>query len=283
LNTSNLLDINSMDSGALGFPKYINRSYAEDGLFSELNGDGDEITPNLSEAASTYLEETGSGVNELFNHAIAILHSPIYRQENEGALQQDWPRVPLPEDSEVLKQSAKLGEEVASLIDVEQDVQGVDTGKIRKELRPLGKPEHADPDKTFDPNSDFAVTAGWGYIGHHGATMPAGGEYETGSYTPEEKAKLPEQALELWGQETLNLYLNENARWANVPERVWNYELGGYPVVKKWLSYRETDILGRDLEICEVQHLKHMVRRIAALLLLEPRLDTNYEAVKASA
>lgn len=282
LNTSNLLDINSMDSGALGFPKYINRSYAEDGLFSELNGDGDETTANLSEAASAYLDERGSGVEELFNHAIAILHSPIYRQENEGALQQDWPRIPLPQDSEVLHESAKLGKEVASLIDVEQDVPGVDTGDIREELRPLGEPEHADPDKSLDPNSDFAVTAGWGYIGHHGATMPASGKQETGSYTAEEKAKLPEQALELWGQQTFNIYLNENARWSNVPERVWEYRLGGYPIVKKWLSYREADILGRDLEIREVKHVKHMVRRIGALLLLEPRLDTNYEAVKST-
>lgn len=282
LNTSNLLDINSMDSGALGFPKYIDRSYADHGLFSELNGNGDEMVSNLTEMASTYLDDIGTGVEKLFYHAIGILHSPIYRQENEGALQQDWPRVPLPKDSEVLRDSARLGKEVASLIDVEQDVQGVDTGQTREELRPLGKPEHADPDKSLDPNSDFSVSAGWGYIGHHGATMPASGEYETGSYTPEEKAKLPEQALELWGQRTFNVYLNENARWANVPERVWGYRLGGYPVVKKWLSYREADILGRDLEICEVQHLKHMVRRIAALLLLEPRLDSNYEAVKAA-
>ena len=282
LNTSSLLDINSMDSGALGFPKYIDRSHAGDGLFSDLGGNGNEVTPNLSEAARAYLKETGSDVEKLFYHAIAILHSPIYRQENEGALQQDWPRVPLPKDSEVLRQSAQLGEEVASLIDVERDVEGVDSGEIRKELRPLGKPEHAHPDNSLNPNSDFSVTAGWGYISHHGATMPAGGKYETGSYSPEEKAKLPEQAQELWGQQTLNIYLNENARWANVPERVWKYKLGGYPVVKKWLSYREVKTLGRDLKISEVQHVKRMVRRIGALLLLEPRLDTNYEAVKAT-
>ena len=60
-----------------------------------------------------------------------------------------------------------------------------------------------------------------------------------------------------------------------------DYTLGGYPVIKKWLSYREKDVLSRDLKIGEVRHATHMVRRIAALLLLEPRLDANYEAVKA--
>jgi len=42
-------------------------------------------------------------------------------------------------------------------------------------------------------------------------------------------------------------------------------------------------VLGWRLEIPEVRHVTHMVRRIAALLLLEPRLDVNYEAVKAAA
>lgn len=32
----------------------------------------------------------------------------------------------------------------------------------------------------------------------------------------------------------------------------------------------------------EIRHVKHMVRRVAALLLLEPRLGANYEAVKAA-
>ncbi len=58
--------------------------------------------------------------------------------------------------------------------------------------------------------------------------------------------------------------------------------LGGYQVIKKWLSYREHDILGRPLKLEEVQEVSNMVRRIAAILLLSPALDQNYEAVKAS-
>ena len=32
-----------------------------------------------------------------------------------------------------------------------------------------------------------------------------------------------------------------------MPARVWSYTLGGYQVVKKWLSYREKALLGRGL------------------------------------
>jgi hypothetical protein len=54
--------------------------------------------------------------------------------------------------------------------------------------------------------------------------------------------------------------------------------MGGYRVLKKWLSYREADVLGRDLTPGEARDATAIVRRIAALLLLEPQLDANYLA-----
>ncbi|CAN5500592.1 hypothetical protein BH09SUM1_BH09SUM1_01050 [soil metagenome] len=75
--------------------------------------------------------------------------------------------------------------------------------------------------------------------------------------------------------------LNDKTCWSNVPERVWEYTLCGYQVVKKWLSYREQELLGRPLRLEEVRYVEQMIRRITALLLLAPSLDANYEAVKA--
>jgi hypothetical protein len=67
------------------------------------------------------------------------------------------------------------------------------------------------------------------------------------------------------------------------PTRVWYYTIGGYKVIKKWLSYREQELLGRSLKQEEVIEVTQMARRIAAILLLEPELDANYQAVKRSA
>ena len=53
--------------------------------------------------------------------------------------------------------------------------------------------------------------------------------------------------------------------------------------MKKWLSYRERPLLGRALTLDELTEVMHMTRRIAALLLLQPALDANYQAVKAAA
>jgi hypothetical protein len=54
-------------------------------------------------------------------------------------------------------------------------------------------------------------------------------------------------------------------------------------VMKKWLSYREKTLLGRDLKVEEVREVTRMARRIAAILLLQPELDANYLAVKENA
>jgi len=71
--------------------------------------------------------------------------------------------------------------------------------------------------------------------------------------------------------------------WRNVPAAVWDYTIGGYQVIKKWLSYRERDLLGRPLLPDEAAAVTGMVRRLAALRLLAPALDANYAATVAAA
>jgi len=78
------------------------------------------------------------------------------------------------------------------------------------------------------------------------------------------------------------IYTNGLAYWKNVPARVWEYTIGGYQVIKKWLSYCEKDLLGRALTPDEVREVTAIARRIAAILLLESALDANYQAVKAA-
>jgi hypothetical protein len=50
-------------------------------------------------------------------------------------------------------------------------------------------------------------------------------------------------------------------------------------VLKKWLSYRETAVLGRLLKPDEARKFMHIVRRIVSLLALSEALDTNYRLV----
>ena len=114
---------------------------------------------------------------------------------------------------------------------------------------------------------DFAVTAGWGHFGSGDAVMPGQGRAVERAYTTPERTALSDATL-LLGGTTFDIYLNDNAFWRNVPAAVWTYKLGGYQVLKKWLSYRERGVLERALTPQEVLDLMRIARRIAAILMI---------------
>ena len=89
------------------------------------------------------------------------------------------------------------------------------------------------------------------------------------------------EARSTLGKVTFDILLNGHAFWSNVPAAVWNYKLGGYQVLKKWLSYREHAILGRPLSPEEVQYFAHTARRIAAILLTIS--SNNFSVAESSA
>ncbi len=78
------------------------------------------------------------------------------------------------------------------------------------------------------------------------------------------------------------MFLNADAYWRNIPETVWSFTIGGYQVLKKWLSYREQPLLGRALTPAEVRYVRDVARRLAALRLMAPELDANYRACAAA-
>ena len=114
---------------------------------------------------------------------------------------------------------------------------------------------------------DFAVSAGWGHFGTGQAVMPGQGRTVEREYSADERTPLADAVTTL-GNTTFDVHLNDRAYWLNIPEAVWNYQLGGYQVLKKWLSYRETKVLGRSLLPEEVQHFTDTARRMAAILML---------------
>ena len=109
---------------------------------------------------------------------------------------------------------------------------------------------------------DLGLTAGWGYFGSGQAVMPGQGRALERAYTGSERA-----TLDSLGETTYDVYLSDNAYWRNVPAAVWNYRLGGYQVLKKWLSYRERKVLGRALKVEEVGYFSEVARRIRAILV----------------
>lgn len=251
---------------------------------------------NYSPKVTGYLEALGfdgadADTPGVWLHVLAIGYSPTYLEENADGIRQDWPRIPLPASPERLGTSAALGQRVADLLDMEQPVPGVTTGALRPELRGVAALRRIDGQQ-LEPGEDFKLTAGWAHVGKDGVTMPGRGKLIRRERTAREHALLaqglavlgiPEEAaIARLGSAVVDLYLNDLCAWTNVPESVWELYIGGYQVMKKWLSYREHGILRRALTLGEAEEVQAIARRLTALCLLQPELDANYLKVKSA-
>ena len=286
--TSVLADHHIVESNVALFPLY---TYPEGGSpLLESSGASTGARANISEAAASYLEKVGANVSDLFYHSLAIMHSPRFRSENGGALRQDWPRIPLPASATVLLASAELGRQLGSALNSEEPLiaKNANLVSLLTDVAVISSAVGA----SLDPSTGvLGLTAGWGHAGKGGVTMPAKGKTAQRDLTLEESKTLQRFADELGiddgctaatlGDSTVDVYLNETAYWKNVPVNVWQYTIGGYQVLKKWLSYRELGLLKRPLKIEEVREFTSIARRIAIIRGLEALLDTNYEMVKA--
>ena len=134
-------------------------------------------------------------------------------------------------------------------------------GKLRDDLKKIAVFERFDGKPAKPERGDLDLTAGWGHAGKGGVTMPGRGK------------------VDVRQDGAVDVFLNDQACWHNIPEAVWEYTIGGYQVIKKWLSYREKPLLGRGLKSEEVRYGTEMARRIASLVSMRKELDENYRAI----
>ena len=154
---------------------------------------------------------------------------------------------------------------MATLLDSDTPVAGVTEGTLCPELAAIAVPMTTDGGNMA--GAAIAVSAGWGHFGTGDAVMPGQGRIVERDYTDDERTALGNSILTL-GSTTSDVYLNARGYWRNVPAAVWNYQLGGYQALKKWLSYRESKILGRTMLPEEVQRFTDTAQRISAIMQL---------------
>ncbi len=258
-------------------------------LFDSGNFNSPSIKANLSEKSRQYLNQLGinnldeniENASLIWLHSLAIGYSTLYLGENADGIRQDFPRIPLPNSQELLIKSAQLGQAIASLLDTENPVIGV-TKKPTPALQKIALISCTDGGNLNPDKGDLIINVGWGHGGKNGVTMPGKGKAIARQYTTAEMSVISPEMRKLLGTKTYDIYLNDRAYWQNIPVQVWEYTIGGYQVIKKWLSYREEKLLGRGLTIAEVQEVSEMTRRITAIILLESDLDDNYQNIKTA-
>lgn len=303
-------DYHSLSGEARHFPKYVldppklkhadgQHELSEDIEREEEHSEQKPVA-NLSPRARDYLSSLGmpnpdsdeQSASSIWTHALAIGFSPQYLEENSDGVRDDWPRIPLPDSQTTLSSSAALGREIAGLLDVDSRVSDAKVAPLLSELKDIAVVSKVGGGNLNPNDGELEVRAGWGYKTRKNVVMPAGGQRNKRNYTHDEMKAVNDIAaslalseteiLNLLGDETYDVYLNDATYLCNVPANVWDYMLGGYQVLKKWLSYREYDVLGRQLEVSEIEEAVSIARRTAALVSLQSALNANYETVKAS-
>jgi hypothetical protein len=157
-----------------------------------------------------------------------VLHAPSYQAEHKSALSSDWAHVPIPKDALLLGKLVDAGEQVTRLLDANRDArQVVETVLTPVRAKHLGQLRRLDGKQITPDDLKLTVTY-WG--GGKGKWIPR-------AFLEEE---LPAATWSTaWGERTGDLYLNPEVHLKHVPDAVWTYQLGGYPVLKKWLGYRQ--------------------------------------------
>lgn len=69
------------------------------------------------------------------------------------------------------------------------------------------------------------------------------------------------------------VYIDKEVKFTNVAEDLWNFYIGGYQPLQKWLKDRK----GRELSAEDVSHYKRMIRAIARTRDIMAKIDASYE------
>ncbi|HZC24731.1 MAG TPA: type ISP restriction/modification enzyme, partial [Candidatus Binatia bacterium] len=279
LITASLFDLHLYDWGAVGFPAEVKAEPAIGGLFTP---DPQELKPRANLAPGVWealrIGWTLKGdirggdakrlCRDLFRYCVAIAHAPQYETDHKDSLAQDWPHIPIIKDRAEFEKAVGLGERIAQLLNPFSNAAALIKAILGGDAKSLAVPQKVGAGnlKESDLTVDFS---------YYGAGT---GRWVERAFDDSEAQR------EQWGETTGNLYLSKSVFLKHVPKAIWQYELGGYPVIKKWLGYRQaTRRNGAPLSLGEMDELRGIVLRIATLLITRPLLDQAYEAASGNA
>ena len=274
-----LFDLHLHDWGSVGFPAKVNPGegpgfFALDPVDCKRRANlATDVWSVLRDAWSMKGDLTGGDATRLcralFHYCLAISHAPQYEDDHKDSLAQDWPHIPIWKNPSGFQEIAALGDRLARLLDPQRDAGSILQDLLGAELKTVAVVRRGDGATTVK-ESDLVVE--YNYFGS-----------ATGRW---EQRELDETELRHpdWGALTGDLYLNDMVFLSHVPHAVWRYGMGGYPVLKKWLGYRDARRrAGAPLTLAELTHLRSIVHRLAALLTLRPTLDKAYDKACADA
>ncbi len=170
----------------------------------------------------------------IFVYIYAILYAPNYRKRYSEFLKSDFPRIPIPSDKKLFDSLAKLGQELIDLHLL----------KSKKLEKPIGK---------FDASAALPST-----LLRAGSTGGSGeAKVEVRKYDEKKKA----------------VRINDRQAFVGIAPEIWNYHIGGYQVLDKWLKDRK----GRVLSSEDIRHYCRVVTALTETIKVQKEIDEVIE------
>jgi hypothetical protein len=171
------------------------------------------------------------GPEDVLHYAYAVFHSPTYRERYAEFLKIDFPRLPLTSDRALFKALAEKGEELVALHLMES------------------------------PLLNRLITG-----------FPVADSNEVGRvrYTePRPKGETSEVSEDLGGLVPGRVYINKTQYFEGIEPDVWEFQIGGYQVLHKWLKDRR----GRRLSFDDLFHYQKIVVALKETMRLMEEVD----------
>jgi predicted helicase len=221
------------------FPLWLYEERAEGaGKQLRLSDAKQTRVPNLSgDFIASLLSRMGAEQvrpEEVFDYIYAVLHCSTYRTRYAEFLKRDFPRIPLTSDAKLFRALAEKGKELVSLHLMESP-------RLEKLIT------------TFPVKGTNVV--------EKVAWAEEGGELRSPG---QPRAAVPTQATA-----DGRVWINPQQYFAGVPREVWEFHIGGYQVLEKWLKDRK----GRKLTYDDIQHWQKVVVALAETRRVMQEID----------
>jgi len=199
--------------------------------------------------------EATFGPEDILHYAYAVFHSPTYRERYAEFLKIDFPRLPLTSDRELFKALAEKGEELVSLHLMESPelnhlVTNFGVSGSNEVGSVLYVEKVTEEKKTPTDASPRSVTV-------YNRRLPLVFEHQT----PVKIKPKPKP--------TGRVYINKTQYFEGIEPEVWEFQIGGYQVLHKWLKDRK----GRKLIFDDFFHYQKIVVALKETMRLMGEID----------
>ncbi|TSC90375.1 MAG: N-6 DNA methylase [Microgenomates group bacterium Gr01-1014_5] len=172
--------------------------------------------------------ENNFGPEDVFYYTYAVFHSPTYRTRYAELLKIDFPRVPLTKNKELFKKLIKKGNELVN-------------------LHLLGENPFDKTETIFDDTSKWGV--------------------RIDGNKPEDIDDWKIVAIS-YDEKTKRIFVNSGQYFEGIEKEVWEFMVGGYQVLEKWLKDRKK--AGRTLSYeDQIQYIKISVSLRESLRIMK--------------